>query len=110
MRNAAIPAIGEEEHLVFPCICVQWPAMAEDHGLTLAPVLVVDLRPVFYSDERHFCSPLMSSCLVAKPHVQLRSASSGLFLAIDPLPDVRWTPVQNHGLFLTSSQKTNCLQ
>src|SRR5262249_7197961 len=53
MRDTAITALGEEEHLVFERIGAQRPAMAEDDGLTRAPILVVDLGAVFGSDRAH---------------------------------------------------------
>jgi hypothetical protein len=43
----------EEHHLGIPVIGRQRPAMAEYDGLTLAPVLVVDLYAVFGRDCRH---------------------------------------------------------
>src|ERR1700738_4626964 len=47
MRYDAIAVLEEEQHLRVPVIGRQRPAMAEHNGLTFAPVLVVDLRPVF---------------------------------------------------------------
>jgi hypothetical protein len=46
MRDAAIPARGEEEHLVFEGIGGEGPAMAEYHRLPVAPILVIDTRSV----------------------------------------------------------------
>src|SRR5262249_16375887 len=40
--DAAVAAFGQEEHLVFPCVGAQRPSVAEDHGLSLAPVFVID--------------------------------------------------------------------
>src|SRR2546429_7561913 len=53
MRDHAIAAIHEEHHLPVPVICRQWPAMAEDDGLSLAPVLVEDLNAVLRLDFAH---------------------------------------------------------
>src|SRR5208282_527788 len=46
MSNDAIAVIEEEQHLGVPIVGRQRPTMAEDDGLTFAPVLVVDLYPV----------------------------------------------------------------
>src|SRR4029453_11992791 len=51
--DAAISVGSQEEHLIFPGIGRERPAMAEDNGLTLAPVLVIDLRAVFSGDGTH---------------------------------------------------------
>src|SRR5438309_8994893 len=47
MRYDAIAVLEEEQHLRVPVIGRQQPAMAEHNGMTFAPVLVVDVRPVF---------------------------------------------------------------
>jgi hypothetical protein len=44
--DAAVTSFCQEEHLVFPRICAERPTVTEDHWLSLAPILVVDLRPV----------------------------------------------------------------
>jgi hypothetical protein len=44
---------GQEEHLVFESVGAERPAMAEDHGLPRAPVVVVDLRSVFRRERAH---------------------------------------------------------
>src|SRR5271154_4548111 len=49
----AIAVTQEEQHLRVPVICRQRPPMAEDNGLTFAPVLVEDLNAVFGRDDRH---------------------------------------------------------
>src|SRR5438094_213082 len=43
MGDAAVAAGSQKEHLVFPGVRAQRPAMTEDHGLSAAPVLVVQL-------------------------------------------------------------------
>jgi hypothetical protein len=53
MCDASISARGEIEHLVFERICGERPAMAEDHRLPGAPVLVIDLRAVSGRDRAH---------------------------------------------------------
>src|SRR2546425_10013696 len=53
MGDAAISTRGQKQHLVFPCVRAERPAMAEDYGLSRAPVLAVDLRAIFCRDCRH---------------------------------------------------------
>src|ERR1035437_8109990 len=55
MGDAAVSAGAQKHHLVFPGVRAQRPAMAEDHGLSAAPVLVIDLRAVFRRDRVHRC-------------------------------------------------------
>jgi hypothetical protein len=52
MRNAAVSLRGQEHHLVFPGVRAQGPAVAENYGLSRAPVLVVeiDVARIFLSD------------------------------------------------------------
>src|SRR5260370_9800059 len=57
MRDAAIAARGQEKHLVLECVGAQRPAMAEDDGLTLAPILVIDLCTVVRGDRGHGVAP-----------------------------------------------------
>jgi hypothetical protein len=51
--DAAVAVRGEEEHLRFPGIAREGPAVAEDDGLAGAPVFVIDLRAVFGGDHAH---------------------------------------------------------
>jgi len=53
MGDAAVPSGAQKEHLVFPGIRAQRPAVAEHHGLSAPPVLVVDLRAVLGRDRAH---------------------------------------------------------
>ena len=55
VSDAAVAAIAKEEHLVFPIIAVERPAMREDNDWTsrVAPVLVKNFGLVFGGDERH---------------------------------------------------------
>src|SRR5437879_1109426 len=48
----AIALLKKEEHLRVPIISRQRPAVAEDDGLSFAPVFIidVDVRSVFFSD------------------------------------------------------------
>src|SRR6266568_2558933 len=59
MGDAAVAAGNQKEHLVFPGVRAQRPAMTEDHGLSAAPVLVIDLRAVLGSDCGHGGSPYL---------------------------------------------------
>src|SRR5437660_11984199 len=47
MGDDAIAVFEEEQHLRVPVIGRQRPTMAEDNRLSLAPILVVNLRPIF---------------------------------------------------------------
>src|SRR6202030_4621668 len=49
----AIAVVKKEQHLRIPIIGRQRPAVAKHDGLTFAPVLVVDLRPIFRRNCRH---------------------------------------------------------
>ncbi len=51
--DAAVAALGEEEHLVFERVGRQRPAVAEHDRLPAAPVLVVDLGAVLGGEGRH---------------------------------------------------------
>src|ERR1700728_487599 len=55
----AIAVVKEEHHLSVPIIGGQWPAVAKYDGLTLAPVLVIDLRSIFRCNRRHGYSPFV---------------------------------------------------
>src|SRR3954470_20770752 len=49
----AIAVVKKEQHLRVPVVGRQWPTMAEDDGLTLAPVLVENLDAAFGFDGVH---------------------------------------------------------
>ena len=53
MGDAAIAVGSQVDHLAFPGIGIERPAVAEDDGLSRAPVLVVDFRAVFGGDCAH---------------------------------------------------------
>ena len=53
MGNTAIAVRRQEEHLVFEGICAERPAVAEDDGLSPAPVIITDLGAVPRRDRRH---------------------------------------------------------
>src|SRR5262245_64042830 len=57
MRDAAITARSEKEHLVLERICGERPAVAEDYRLPPTPVVVVNLRAVLSSDRTHVKTP-----------------------------------------------------
>ena len=50
MGDAAVSARSQKEHLIFKGVRGERPAVAEDHWLPGAPILVVNLRSVFSSD------------------------------------------------------------
>src|SRR5579863_3234067 len=52
MGNAAEPLFRQEDHLIFPRIGTKRPAVAEHQGLSLSPILVVDLRAVLGCEGR----------------------------------------------------------
>src|SRR5882672_10256665 len=53
VRDAAIAVRSQEEHLVLERVCGKWPAVAEHHGLSLAPVLVINVSTVLSRDRVH---------------------------------------------------------
>jgi hypothetical protein len=62
MRDAAVSARSQKEHLIFEGVRGERPAVAEDHRLPGAPVLVVNLRSVFSSDRVHTIFSLAIGC------------------------------------------------
>src|SRR4030095_1061093 len=60
MGDDPIAMIQEEHHLGVPVIRAQRPAVAEDNRLSLTPVLVIDLRPIFCRDRTHTSSSYFS--------------------------------------------------
>src|ERR1017187_5347532 len=53
MADGAESMRGKKDHLVFPRVCAEGPAVTEDDGLTGAPVFVVDGGSVFGCDCGH---------------------------------------------------------
>ena len=53
MRDAAITAGSQEEHLVLPRVRTKGPAVAEDNGLALAPIIEVNPSAVFGGNRVH---------------------------------------------------------
>ncbi len=56
--DGAVAVAGQMMHLVVPHVGVQWPAVAEQHGLAAAPVLEIDLDAIAGGEGAHGCSPL----------------------------------------------------
>ena len=92
VRNAAISVRGQKNHLVFPGIRAQRPAVAENNRLSRAPVLVVDLRAVFGGDCCHdlFLSYLVGLILICgnlrvsdAGEISLRDEQQFLFRAVE---------------------------
>ena len=61
MRHAAVTAIGEEHHLIFPGVRAERPAVAENHRLPFAPIFVINLSAVLDGNCRHVRSPFLDS-------------------------------------------------
>jgi hypothetical protein len=57
MGNAAIAALSQKQHLIVPGIRAQGPPVAEDHGLSYTPILVINLGAVFGRNDRHRVTP-----------------------------------------------------
>jgi hypothetical protein len=58
MCNATVPARRQKKHLILERICAQGPAMTENNRLPHAPVLKINLRPIFRRKRAHefsFC-------------------------------------------------------
>src|ERR1041384_4649477 len=54
--DAAITSGREKVHLVIKRVGRQRPTMTEDHWLAAAPVVVIDLRPIFCRNRAHSAS------------------------------------------------------
>ena len=85
MGNAAIAVGRQEDHLAFPSIGVERPAVAEDDGFPRAPVLVVDFCAVFSGDRTHGRIPSVggrsrsSCCNALSPRVCPRKVKNEIF-------------------------------
>jgi hypothetical protein len=55
MRDAAVAVRSEEEHLVLEGVGAKRPAVAEHDRLSLAPIVVIDVRAVLGRDRAHRC-------------------------------------------------------
>src|SRR5579863_6032748 len=51
--DAPVSMGSQKDHLVIPCVGAEAPPVAEDHGLSLAPVFIVELGAVFGGDCFH---------------------------------------------------------
>src|SRR5579864_1862432 len=60
VSDHAIALIEEEHHLVVPIIGRERPAVAENDGLTFAPVLIINFDSVFRCNRGHMTS--LSGC------------------------------------------------
>ena len=67
--SAVLTARSQIEHLVLKGIRAQRPAMAEDNGLTRAPILELDLRTVLGSNWIHIrnSNPIHSYLSLRRP-------------------------------------------
>src|ERR671935_1770660 len=63
MSDAAVSAGRQKEHLVLEGVRGERPTMAEDHGRSAAPVLVINLRAVLGRHRAHGSSPLLRRCM-----------------------------------------------
>src|ERR1700685_523429 len=55
VSDTSVAACGKKEHLVLERIRGQRPAVAEYHGLTAPPIVVIDLGSVFDANGVHDC-------------------------------------------------------
>src|ERR1700735_5212108 len=64
MRNDAVSAQLEEQHLAVPIVCAERPAVVEHDRLTFSPILVVDLCTVLHCNAAHesFSCRVVCSC------------------------------------------------
>jgi hypothetical protein len=53
MGDAAVAARGQEKHLVLEGVGAQRPPVAEDDGLSGAPIVVIDLRSIRCRNRAH---------------------------------------------------------
>ncbi len=50
VRNHAVTALAEKQHLRVPRVRVERPAVREHHDRAFAPILVIDLRAVLHGN------------------------------------------------------------
>src|SRR5678816_687398 len=62
VSDTAVAIVSKEQHLIFPGISSQWPAMTENYRLTCAPILVINLGSIFRGNERHRTLSLILLC------------------------------------------------
>src|SRR6202045_182613 len=90
MRYDAITVLEEEQHLRVPVIGRQRPAMAEHNGLTFAPVLIVDLRPVFGCNCTHATPSLPVLLPLLTKSARCSGATAGRSVMITRLHRPTW--------------------
>src|ERR1039458_7496147 len=66
MADGAESMRGKKDHLIFPRVCAEGPAVTEDDGLTGAPVFVVDGGSVFGCDCGHQSFSLFFALIAAE--------------------------------------------
>lgn len=59
VRDATEASLGQKEHLIFERIGAQRPTVAENDGLSCAPVVVINVRSVFGRDCAHDISSVL---------------------------------------------------
>ena len=79
MGDDAIAVFEEEQHLRVPVIGRERPAMTENYGLSLAPILIINLRSVSGGDRAH---ELFSWLLLLIANESLVAHSTGWLLDI----------------------------
>src|SRR5271167_2592281 len=68
VRDAAITAVCQKQHLVLKRVCAKRPTVAENYGLSLAPVLVIDHRTVLRCKRRHRDFPFRVAAVPRQAH------------------------------------------
>jgi hypothetical protein len=79
--DATIAAGGEEEHLILEGVGGEGPAVAEDDGRAVAPVVVIDLGAVLGGECAHGAFPWYESW---GAEAAVRSVVAGIVNAIRP--------------------------
>jgi hypothetical protein len=59
MGDASISSGSQKEHLVFKGVGAEWPAMAENDGLAITPILVINLCTVLRRNGCHVKSSFL---------------------------------------------------
>src|ERR1700686_2534157 len=78
MRDDSITLLAEEQHLSVPVVRGERPAVTENYGLALSPILVVNVRAVFCRERRHKLFSLVPTLVV--------TFSFGFYLQVSRLP------------------------
>src|SRR5262245_12973631 len=80
MGNHAKALAHEEKHLRVPIVRAERPAVTEDNGLALAPILEINFRPIISANAVHFAPPFKLT-----PQIE---ANFRLIMAKSNLPDL----------------------